>query len=158
VLSGLTALLALVFFVVAAAFSMLGQGGGALYTPVQVFFGIRFHTAATTSLFLIMVTSLSATLVYRRAGRVDWGLALALEAATALGGLTGGLVSDRFSGTFLSLLFAGFIAFAATFMVRDARPRPGTAPATLWCWGLSPSSGFDYHKSSRIQVYKFTLP
>lgn len=116
------ALLAILFtcmFAVAVVFSMLGQGGGALYTPIQVFLGIDFHVAATTSLFLIMVTSLSATLVFRKARRVDWPLALGLEVVTASGGFVGGLASGRFSGAFLSVFFAGVIAFAAVFMIRD---------------------------------------
>jgi len=112
-------LLAGLMFLVATAFSMLGQGGGSLYTPIQVWSGINFHIAATTSLFLIMVTSLSATIVFRKAKRVDWPLAISLETVTALGALTGGLLSGRFSGSFLMVLFAAVIAFAAVFMVRD---------------------------------------
>ena len=126
-----TALLAAIIFLVAVVFSMLGQGGGTLYTPVQVFFGIDFHVAATTSLFLIMVTSFSATLVFRKAHKVDWPLVIVLETVTTLGGLTGGLASGRFSGGFLTLLFAGVVAFAALFMIHDftrrshkVEPRP----------------------------------
>ena len=62
-------------FIIASVFSALGVGGGVLYTPVQLFFGIEFHTAASTSLFLIMVTSLSATLVFHRAATIDIQLA-----------------------------------------------------------------------------------
>jgi len=114
-----TAILAVIIFVVAIVFSMLGQGGGVLYTPVQVFAGIDFHVAATTSLFLIMVVSLSATIVFRKAKRVDWPLAIVLESVTAAGGLAGGLASGRFSGSVLTIAFACVIAFAAFFMVRD---------------------------------------
>lgn len=113
------AILSAMMFAVAVLFSMLGQGGGVLYTPIQVWAGIDFHVAATTSLFLIMVTSISATIVFRRAKHVDWPLAIALESVTALGGLSGGLSSGRFSGISLTLLFAGVIALAAVFMVRD---------------------------------------
>ena len=118
----MSAILAILFglmFAVAVVFSMLGQGGGVLYTPIQVFVGIDFHVAATTSLFLIMMTSVSATLVFRKAKRVDWPLAVVLETVTASGGFVGGLASGRFSGEFLSVFFAGVVAFAAVFMVRD---------------------------------------
>lgn len=114
-----TAILAAIIFMVAIVFSMLGQGGGVLYTPVQVFAGIDFHVAATTSLFLIMVVSLSATIVFRKAKRVDWPLAVVLETATAAGGLMGGLSSGRFSGSILTMAFALVVAFAAFFMIRD---------------------------------------
>lgn len=54
------AILAILMFIVAVVFSMLGQGGGVLYTPIQVWAGVELHIAATTSLFLIMIMSLSA--------------------------------------------------------------------------------------------------
>lgn len=109
--------LATVLFVVALVFTILGQGGGVLYTPVQVVAGIDFHTAATTSLFLIMVASLSSSMVFRKARRIDWPLAIALESSTALGGLAGGLASGSLSGGFLSALFAAIVAVAGFFMV-----------------------------------------
>src|SRR5579859_7380776 len=108
----------LAMFAIASVFSALGGGGGVLYTPVQLFFGIEFHTAATTSLFLIMVTSLSATLVFRKAATVDWPLAIVLESSTTLGAFLGGLYSGHFSGRFLIYLFSGVIAVAAFFMVK----------------------------------------
>jgi len=129
--------MAAVMFGVAAVFSMLGQGGGVLYTPVQVFFGINFHTAATTSLFLIMVTSLSATLVFHKGGKVDWPLAVVLETATTIGGLAGGLSSGRFSGVFLSVLFAGVVGVAGVFMIRNFGTLdlcPPEESSSLWHW------------------------
>jgi len=114
--------------VVATGAALLGQGGGVLYTPVQIFFGIKFHTAATSSLFLIMVTSLSATLVFRKASKIDWPLAIVLESVTAWGGLMGALVSDRFSEALLSAIFAGVAAFAAVFMIWEFRTRSVCPP------------------------------
>jgi len=75
-------ILAVLFVGVAILFSILGQGGGVLYTPLQVWSGIDFHTAATTSLFLIMVMSLSSSIVFRKAKRIDWPLAIVLEMVT----------------------------------------------------------------------------
>lgn len=112
-----TALLAGIFLIVAIIFAMLGQGGGALYTPLQVFSGIGFHEAATTSLFLIMVVSASSTLVFRKSKRVDVPLVIVLEAVTATGAFVGGFTSVGFSGPQLSIAFAGFIVFAAVFMI-----------------------------------------
>lgn len=131
-----TGILSGIIFAVSIIFSMLGQGGGTLYTPVQVWFGVNFHTAATTSLFLIMVTSLSATLVFRKAHRVDWPLALVLESVTTLGGFAGGIYSGRFSGSFLSLVFAGVVAFASLFMILDFKvnPEKQTARSGFFFW------------------------
>jgi len=111
-------LLAVLMFLAAVVFSMLGQGGGVLYTPIQVWAGIDFHVAATTSLFLIMILSLSASIVFRKANKIDWPLALVLESSTALGAFAGGLWSEQFSGKSLSVLFAVLIVVAAFFMIR----------------------------------------
>lgn len=117
----------------AVVFSALGQGGGVLFTPIQLFFGIDFHTAAATTLFLVMVTSLSSTLVFGKAGKVDWPMALVLETTTTLGGFLGGLYSGHFTGHFLTLLFSGVIAFAAIFMVRDFAAR-ACEPGPCYVW------------------------
>ena len=109
--------LAVIMFIIAVVFSLLGQGGGVLYTPVQVFAGVDFHVAATTSLFLIMVMSLSSTLVFRKGGKVDVPLVILLESVTAAGGLAGGLSSAKFSASSLSIGFAAFVVFAAIFMI-----------------------------------------
>lgn len=129
-------LTALLFFVVAAVFALFGQGGGAIYTPLQVFLGTDFHVAATTSLFLIMVVSASATLVFRRGAKVDVPLVLVLEAMTALGSFAGGLSSTAFSGRALTIGFAGFVTFAALFMVlpiqTEGRSRPDAVGLLRW--------------------------
>ena len=126
----------LAMFIVASVFSALGAGGGVLYTPVQLFFGIEFHTAATTSLFLIMITSLSATLVFRKAATVDWPLAIFLESSTMLGAFLGGLYSGHFSGRFLIYLFSGVLAVASFFMVKqfDIPNRCGGMPSSFFRW------------------------
>jgi len=108
-------------FINAVVFSMLGQGGGVLYTPIQVFFGIGFHVAATTSLFLIIITSLSSTLVYRKAGKVDWPLALVLETFTTAGAFFGGLYSGHVSSRALTLVFALLVAVAGVLMRGEGR-------------------------------------
>jgi hypothetical protein len=126
----------LLMFVIATVFSSLGVGGGVLYTPAQLLFGIEFHTAASTSLFLIMVTSLSATLVFRRAATVDWPLAIVLETTTTFGAFLGGLFSGHFSGRFLIYLFSGVIAVAAFFMVKhfEIPNRCGETPGGFFRW------------------------
>jgi len=123
-----TSLLTVIIFLIAIIFSMLGQGGGTLYTPVQVLFGIDFHTAATSSLFLIMVASLSATLVFRKAKKIDWSLAVVLETVTTLGAFIGGFISGNISGQNLSWFFSALVAFAAIFMIHEFKPQSNPLP------------------------------
>jgi uncharacterized membrane protein YfcA len=141
--------LAVSSFGIAVVFSMLGLGGGVLYTPLQVWLGIDFHQAATTSLFLIMVTSLSASLVFHKAGKIDWPLAIVLETVTAAGAFGGGLMSAWLSGATLSILFAVVVALAALFMIRPLKERP-TDPE-------GPSGFFRWRRTMGKRSYRVNL-
>ena len=89
-----TIVLAFVLGGSAVAFSMQGLGGGVLYTPIQVLFGIDFYEAATRSQLFIIVTSVSSTLIFRKAGKIDWPVALTLEAPAITGGYLGGFYAQ----------------------------------------------------------------
>jgi uncharacterized protein len=117
----MTLLLLLLLFLAAVAASMVGQGGGIFYTPIQVWLGVGFHQAAATSLFLIMALSLSASLSFRKAHEIDWALVGALEVPTTLGAFLGGRLSRHFSEEALSLLLAALLTVAAFFMIRSHR-------------------------------------
>ncbi len=95
--------------------ALFGQGGGVLYTPIQIWNGYHFETAATTSLFLIMITSISATFAFKKSNKIDWAMALAMEIPTTLGAFVGGYFSHYFSPQFLGFLLSGMLFFAAWF-------------------------------------------
>jgi uncharacterized membrane protein YfcA len=71
-----------------------------------------------------LTTSISSTLIFRKARIVDWAMALVLEASTALSGFIGGLYSGHLSGKILTYVFAGVLIFAAFFIVRGIRLDP----------------------------------
>jgi uncharacterized membrane protein YfcA len=129
-------MLLLLLFLAAIAASMVGQGGGIFYTPIQVWLGVGFHQAATTSLFLIMALSLSAGLSFRKAHEIDWALVGALEIPTTLGAFLGGRLSRDLSEEALSLLLAALLAVAAFFMIRSHRPSQiqRAAPPGAFVW------------------------
>ena len=132
--------LILVIFVAALFASLFGLGGGVLYTPFQLWLNIPLKEAAATSLLLVLVTSLSATVVYRQSQRVDWSLALVLEVPTTLGAYFGGLVSAWFPAAVLGGVLVALLFLAGGLMVRPLRqPASSCAPATLarsrpWHW------------------------
>ena len=117
-----TILLAFVLGGSAVAFSMQGLGGGVLYTPIQVFFGVDFYEAATRSQLLIIVTSISSTLIFRKAGKIDWPLALMLEPPALVGGYLGGFYAQRFSEEGLLLVLALLVMMASLSMLRELPP------------------------------------
>ncbi len=119
-------LLCAVFFIVSVIFMMFGQGGGAVYVPILLTFGMPLYSSAATSQFLIIAATVSAVLVYQKAGLVDWPLALIVEPPTNLGAFLGGYFSMHFSPVFAKLTFACIIFIGAFFMIRPARERKVT--------------------------------
>lgn len=114
----------------AVPFSMVGQGGGATYVPILLGVSMEMHEAATTSLFMIMLASLSATIVFGRSKTVDWGLLLAIAVPSLASSFGGGFVAQWVSVPALKIIFAVVLMIAAAFMVRPVTGE-GTMPAFM---------------------------
>jgi uncharacterized membrane protein YfcA len=138
-------------FAAAIVASMMGQGGGVLYAPIQVWLGIEFHQAAATSLFLMVVMSLSAAPVYRKAGRIDWPLALTLESTTTVGAFLGGVLSAWISTTALSILLSTLLFVGASQMVRPVYPHDHASTAGRFAWKRF-SDGRDYSINLAVAI------
>ncbi|MBW2277157.1 MAG: TSUP family transporter [Deltaproteobacteria bacterium] len=128
------------FFLAASAlFNMLGLGGGLVYVPILLFFGVNFHVASAVSLFVITVAHLSALYVFVRSKLVDYKLALALEPVSCIGALIGGLSSEMIGATALSAMFGCLMLVAAIVIHR--RPMEAAVVPQLatgrWAWQRS---------------------
>ncbi len=115
----------IIFFIVSVLLSMVGVGGGIFYVPLLLFLGYDFAEAATISLFLITITGFSAFLRYRKAGMVDWKLALVMETFTDIGAFTGGATALHYHPAFLKALLGILLLVAARFTMKpvsDVKP------------------------------------
>jgi len=134
--------------------ALFGQGGGVLYTPLQVWNGVDFHTAAPISLFLILVISISSTFVFRKADQVDWRTALALEAPTTLGAFLGGILARYVSSQILGLLLSILLIIAGWFMLHPMKEtihHPIKAHPSKWVWRRN-MHGITYDLDLRLIV------
>jgi uncharacterized protein len=122
----------LAVMILAVLFSMVGQGGGTTYVPVLLITGLTMHEASTTSLFIIMLASISATLVFGRKKTVDWNLLLFVIPFAILGSFAGGYVAQWMSAVMLKVIFAILLAVTAFFMMRPATE--GLAPKFMPRW------------------------
>ena len=86
---------------------MGGQGGGVVYVPILLALGMSVHDAATTSLFVIVATSVSAAIIYRSRRTVDWKLALVIEPLTFVLAFGGGLAANYINAFALEDLSLG---------------------------------------------------
>jgi uncharacterized membrane protein YfcA len=124
-----------VVLILAIPFSMVGQGGGSTYVPVLLVAGMSFYAASTTSLFMIMLASLGATLVFGRKKTVDWKLLFSIVPLAILGSFAGGFVAQFVSVLVLKIIFAVVLIIAAFFMLRPFKEGqiPGFMPRWM-CW------------------------
>lgn len=124
----------LAVMVLAVPFSMVGQGGGSTYVPILLMTGMSMHEASTTSLFMIMLASISATLVFSRKKTVDWKLLFSIVPLAILGSFAGGYAAQWVSALVLKVIFAIVLAIAAFFMLRPAAE--GRIPKFMPQWLL----------------------
>jgi len=110
-----------IFFITAGISSMIGIGGGVLYVPILLAFGVPFYQAAAISLFIIMALSLSATLVYYRVQLVDWKLALTIEPLIAITALIGGYYSSFIQIKELKVLFTLVLIVSGYLMIKPIK-------------------------------------
>jgi uncharacterized membrane protein YfcA len=128
-----TSVIIAAFAILAAstAFSMVGIGGGVLYVPILLALGMGIHDAATTSLFVILGTSVSAFIRYRQRSYVDWKLALAIEPPTFVMALVGGLVANYIDALALKMVLAAALVLVSFFMVRNIVEKE-SVPVQRW--------------------------
>jgi uncharacterized membrane protein YfcA len=110
---------------------LLGVGGGMFMVPfLTVFFtaqgvaqALVIKMAVATSLATILLTSLSSMRAHHQRGAVLWPVARLLAPGILLGALAGAQLASRLDATWLAWAFALFLAFSATQMLRDHKPK-----------------------------------
>ncbi|HOK77702.1 MAG TPA: sulfite exporter TauE/SafE family protein [Verrucomicrobiota bacterium] len=120
--------LLIAFFVVlliSGVFSMFGKGGGSLYTPVLVMLGMAVGPAISTALFLNLVTSLVATIVFQRNKLVDYRFCLVFLPGTVAGSFLGAVLSSMAPRNLLLGIFSVFLYVVGLLMVFSAKEKPG---------------------------------
>ena len=101
----------------------------------MIAFAIPFHDAASTSLFILMATSISAVWVYGRSRMIDWKLALIIDPITDIMAFISGYFAINISGSLLKVLFALVLILSSYFMIK-----PVKEDKTL----LKPKKGFGW--------------
>ena len=129
-----TLALAIILGAGAVGFSMHGLGGGVLYTPVQLLFGIEYHTAVLQSQWFTLLTAISAVLIFRKVGKVDWSLALVLESNSFAGAFLGGYFVKTIPAMPLTVLLAVLVLAAGIVMKINFQPPKQFGKKASWHW------------------------
>jgi uncharacterized protein len=124
---------------------LLGLGGGMLMVPFVTFIltsqgypeQYTVKMAVATSLATICFTSLSSVRAHQRRGAVLWPVVRVLAPGIVLGSLIGSRAAVALPSRALSILFALFVAFSATQMFLNRKPKPSrTLPGPLGTFGM----------------------
>jgi uncharacterized protein len=124
---------------------LLGLGGGMLMVPFVTFIlasqgypeQYTVKIAVATSLATICFTSLSSVRAHNRRGAVLWPVVSLLAPGIVLGSLIGSRAAVALPSTVLSILFAVFVAFSATQMFLNRKPKPArTLPGRLGTFAM----------------------
>ena len=113
-----TLLAAIIFsFVIAFIFSMFGQGGGSVYSPLLILLGYSILLSTSTSLVLNLITSLSAGYIFYRKKMIDFKTSLIFAPGISIGAFAGGALSKSFDKTILLWVFVIFLLGVGARMI-----------------------------------------
>ena len=119
-----TLVAAVVFaFLIAFVFSMFGQGGGSVYSPLLILLGFSTLISTSTSLVLNLITSLAAGYIFYRKKMIDYKVSLIFAPGISIGAFAGGALSKSFNTTFLLWLFVVFLLGVGARMIYSYREK-----------------------------------
>ncbi len=124
---------------------LLGLGGGMMMVPfLTIILTARAYPeqhvikmAVATSLATICFTSLASVRAHHRRGAVRWDIVRVLAPGIVLGAFLGSQMAAALPARLLGYLFAGFVAFSATQLFLNRKPKPSRVlPGTRGMFGV----------------------
>jgi len=111
---------------------LLGLGGGMTMVPLLTIVFARqgfapehvVHMAVATATATILFTSVSSAREHHRHRAIQWPVVAGMAPGIIVGSLVGPQIVGSMSTALLSLFFGSFVAFAATQLLLDRRPKP----------------------------------
>lgn len=102
--------------------------------PILVLCGLPMLQAATTSQFILLVTSLAATLFFAQTQRVDWKLALLIDPPTDMMAFFGGYYAHLLPVDLLKVIFSILLVVAGIFMLWPMKDRLVNRATRIGYW------------------------
>jgi len=103
--------------IISLVLTMVGLGGGLIFSPLFVILGFAKADAASASLFLNLVAAASAAYAYSRKKMVDFALAVPLIVASSLAAPIGSYVNVRIDLKPFLVIMAVVLALAGARML-----------------------------------------
>ncbi|NGM86543.1 sulfite exporter TauE/SafE family protein [Parapusillimonas sp. SGNA-6] len=112
---------------------LLGIGGGMVMVPILTFLlsgiiadpGVAVKVAIATSMAVIVFTSASSVRAHHKRGAVRWDIVRKLAPGIVVGSFIASMgIFGLLKGKYLAIFFGIFVAFSATQMFLNKKPKP----------------------------------
>jgi uncharacterized membrane protein YfcA len=111
-------LMAVVFsFLLAFIFSMFGQGGGSVYSPLLILLGYAVLISTSTSLVLNLITSMSAGYIFYKNKMIDMKASFMFVPGIVVGAFAGGYYAKYVNTNILLWMFVLFLIILGVRMI-----------------------------------------
>ncbi len=107
--------------VIGSLSGLVGIGGGILLMPLLLYvFRTDIHTAAGTSLAIVIPTAIAGGVVHLTKGNINWHLTLIIAAGAVLGSIAGAWLGNRLPAATLQRAFAVLLVLISLKVAADA--------------------------------------
>ncbi|MEA3231862.1 MAG: sulfite exporter TauE/SafE family protein [Thermodesulfobacteriota bacterium] len=113
-----------IIFCASFILTMVGLGGGLIFSPLFLLIGFPKMTAVSASLFLNGVAAVSAAIVYYRQKMVDFSLSIPLVITSSIGAPLGALMTSFIDIKLFLILMALIVFLGAARMILPGRIKP----------------------------------
>lgn len=123
--------LLLAIFCISLILTMVGLGGGLIFSPLFVILGLAKVDAAAASLFLNLIAAASAATTYARKKMVDYSLSIPLILSSALAAPVGSYFNVRIDTKPFMIIMAIVLALAGgRMLMAPPREKPSDPKGT----------------------------
>jgi uncharacterized protein len=119
-------------FFIALVLTMVGLGGGLIFSPLFVILGFAKVDAASASLFLNLIAAASAAWTYSQKKMVDFSLSIPLIISSALAAPIGSFLNSRIDAKPFMVIMAVVLALAGCRMLMS--PPKGENGVSVGAW------------------------
>ncbi|MCB2141265.1 sulfite exporter TauE/SafE family protein [bacterium] len=113
----ISAILIAAIFLISLVMTMVGLGGGLIFSPLFIILGFAKSEAASASLFLNLIAAASAAYTYSRKKMVDFSLAIPLILSSSLAAPIGSYLNVRIDVKPFLMIMAVVLALAGVRML-----------------------------------------
>jgi uncharacterized membrane protein YfcA len=138
-----------IILLIAFLMTMTGRGGGNFYVLALVLSGISMGISASTGQFILMCSSLMATILFSKQKMNHWKLIILLGVLIFVSAMSGGYFGQYFNEKLLKGIFAVVMFVAALLMLR--KPKQQLKSDRKWIVSLK-SNGEEFHVNLLVTV------